>query len=176
MKIVRSKRVIFALSACAAGLFFTRLPAARADVTDADRDFVKQATEEVIGDAAINRVARDKAEHGEVRRYAADKVHLDEKLEQELRDVADRHHIHVPGKDELAADATDRLERLRTSEHFDREYLSGELRDSTEIHKLFTSASKGDGDPELRAWFSDKLDTLRDSRDKVKTLDDQFDK
>ena len=165
-----------AVAACAAGLFFTHQPAARADLSDADRDFVKQATEEVIGDASINRIARDKGEHDEVRHYAADRVHLDEKLELELRDIAGRHHISVPGKDELAKDAKDRLQSIQSSAHFDHDYLSGELRDTTEMAKLFKSASDGESDPELRTWFAGKLDTLRDSRDKVKTLDDQFDK
>jgi len=176
MSMHRKSPFSFAVAICAAGLFFVHQPVVRADISDSDRDFVRQATEEVIGDAAINRIARDKAEHEEVRHFAAERVHLDETLESELRDIADRHHIHLPGRDELAQDAKDRLERVRNAEHFDREYLSGEMRDTEEMNKLFKSASDGEGDHELRDWFASKADTLHDSREQVKVLDDRFDK
>jgi predicted outer membrane protein len=176
MNVHRRKHVTFAVAVCAAGLFFTRMPAARAEISDADRDFVRQATEEVVGDAEINRVARTKAEHEEVRHYAAERVKMDEQLESELRDIADRHHIAVPGKGELAQAAKDRIEHLGTAEHFDREYLSGEVRDSEEMTKLFTHAAEGESDRELRKWFEDKQQTLKDRHVEVKTLDDRFDK
>jgi putative membrane protein len=175
MKIYRSKSVSFTVALCTAGLFLTRLPAARAD-TDPDRDFIRQATEEVMTDAEISRVARDKGEHEEVRHFAAERVKTDEKMESELRNIADRHHVGVPGKGELAKDARDRIEHLQTSERFDREYLSGEVRDSAEMAKLFEHAYNGATDPDLRGWFGAKKDTLRDQHEQVKTLDDRFDR
>ena len=173
--VLGSKAVKFAVALCAAGLFFTRIPTARAD-TDSDRDFVRQAVEEVIGDAEINRLVVDKGEHEEVRHYADLRVKTDKDLESELRDIADRHHIGVPGKGELAQAQQDKLDNLRSSLHFDREYLSGEVRDTEEMRKLFRSASDGASDPELRHWFRDKEDTLRDQHEEVSKLDAKFDR
>ena len=170
-----SKPVKLAALVCAAGLFYARIPSARAD-SDSDRDFVRQAVEEVIGDAEINRIAREKGEHDQVRHFAGIRVKTDEKLESELRDIADRHHIGVPGKGELARDQQDKLDHLHSSLHFDREYLSGETRDSEEMRKLFHSASEGASDPELRHWFRDKEDTLRDQHEEVSKMDEKWDR
>jgi putative membrane protein len=175
MRIDRKKSVAFAIAACTVAMFFGHPVSVQAD-SDADRDFVRDATTEVIGDAAINRIARDKGEHEEVRHYADERVTMDEKLETELRDIADRHHIGVPGKDELAQAAKDRLERIRKSEHFDREYLGGEVKDSAVIAKLFKEAGDADSDEKLRVWFADKAHTLKDRHEEVKTLNDQFNK
>jgi predicted outer membrane protein len=173
--VFRSRAVKLAVAVCAGGLFFSRIPAARAD-TDSDRDFVRQAVEEVLGDAAINRLVHEKAEHEDVRHFADVRVRTDKDLEAELRDIADRHHIGVPGKGELAQRQQDKLDSLRSSLHFDREYLSGEVRDSEEMRKLFRSASEGASDPDLRHWFRDKEDTLRDQHEAVSKLDAKFDR
>jgi hypothetical protein len=58
----------------------------------------------------------------------------------------------------------------------DREYLSGETRDTEEMRKLFRGASDGASNPELRHWFRDKEDTLRDQHEEVSRLDEKFDR
>jgi predicted outer membrane protein len=170
-----SKPLKLAVALCAAGLFYARIPSAKAD-SDSDRDFVRQAVEEVVGDAEINRIAREKGEHDEVRHYASIRVKTDEEMEAELRDIADRHHIGVPGKGELADRQQDKLDHLRSSLHFDREYLSGETRDTEEMRKLFHSASEGASDPDLRHWFRDKEDTIRDQHEEVSKMDEKWDR
>jgi predicted outer membrane protein len=168
--------VKFAAAVCAAGLFFTVSPMVRADHADSQRDYVRDAYAYIIGDAAINRVARDKAEHGEVRHYADERVKMDERMEHELRDIADRHHIGVVGRDEVSRDAQDKLERLRTSEHFDHEYLGGEVDDSKAITRLFRDGRDAEEDPEIKHFFDEKYPTLKDRDEEVKTLADKYDR
>ena len=129
-----------------------------------DREFVAEAVEVGLFEVESSRIALEKKISERVRDFARTMIEDHGETNQQLADLAATKRAAAPSEPgrEQRADL-DELRQLEGAE-FERRYFEMQIRAHDEAIELFERASNACDDPDLRAFATDALATLREHR------------
>ena len=155
-------KAVTAVSFIAAALLTFAGLAGAQGLSDADREFVKNAAQGGVAEVELGSLAAQRASRPVVKEFGAKMVKDHGAANAELATLAKSKGVDVP----TALDSThqalrDRLMALQGSD-FDRAYMQEMVKDHTQDVAEFEKAAQTASDAELRGWAAAKLPTLRE--------------
>ena len=132
------------------------------NVSNGDKDFVKDVASDGTAEVELGRMALDRAVNPDVKKFAQMMVDDHSKANQELTSIATQYNIPVPSApDDKHNDLRDKLAKYQGAD-FDREYVDHMVKDHKKDVKEFEDAAKTLSDPDLRAFAQKTLPTLQE--------------
>ena len=165
MKTAFRSSVTAAAAAAMVVLAFGATPACAAGkpATAAERTFMMKAAGSGLYEVEVSKLAADKAESADVKKYAAMLVADHTKANAELMALADARGVKLPTQP--PSNKLQVITRLSTMSGaaFDQAYIKQVgIADHRADIALFEKGSKGARDAEVKSWAGDKLPTLRE--------------
>ena len=136
----------------------------------AEEDFWTTAAEGGIAEVEMGKLAVQKAQNPEVKKFAQMMVAHHTKANNELKAAAAKKKIKLPetyGPNQKST--VDELNRL-TGADFDREYVQAMVDNHTADVALFEDESQDDSDPEAKAFAAKALPVLKKHLDAIKAI------
>ena len=138
--------------------------------TLAEENFWTTAAEGGIAEVEMGRIASQKAQNPEVKKFAQMMVADHTKANNELKAAAGKKKVKLPetyGPNQKST--IDELNRL-TGADFDREYVQAMVDDHTADVALFEDQAQDDSDPEAKAFAAKTLPVLKKHLDAIKAI------
>ncbi|WP_409488370.1 DUF4142 domain-containing protein [Pseudomonas promysalinigenes] len=132
-------------------------------------DFVDAATEAGIAEVVTGKLALEKSQNADIKKFAQQMVTDHTKANQQLGEIARKLDISVP--DEAAL--TDKVKKMILEwreESFDRSYVNNQVDAHEKAVELFKKEASSSDKPELKAFASETLPTLEDHLKQAKAL------
>jgi putative membrane protein len=136
--------------------------ASSATLTQSDRAFFNEAATGGMAEVELGRLAAQKAQNPDVKRFGERMVTDHSKVNEELKQLAGRKGVTVPAtptaeqKEEM-----DRLAKL-SGPAFDREYMKMMVEDHDKDVKAFQEQAANASDPDVKSFASKTLPTLEE--------------
>jgi len=133
-----------------------------ATLTQSDRAFLNEAAAGGMAEVELGRLATQKAQNPEVKRFGERMVTDHSKVNDEMKQLAARKGVTVPGtptaeqKEEM-----DKLAKL-SGAAFDREYMKLMVEDHDTDVKAFQEQASNASDPDVKSFASKTLPTLEE--------------
>lgn len=139
----------------------SRTKGAGAALSGADRQFVMDAARDGMSEVELGRLASERASSDDVKKFAHQMIDDHSKAGDELMQLASQKGITAP-KDVGAKEKAlrDRLSKLSGAD-FDRQYMREMVDDHNKAVAKFQREASNGKDPDLKAWASKTLPTLR---------------
>lgn len=139
-----------------------------AGVPAADAAFVKKAAAGGMAEVELAKLAQQKAEHADVKAFAA-KLEADHTAaNRDLKEVATSKHITLA--ETKAHDAVHaKLEKL-SGAAFDKAYVAAMVEDHVKDVKAFEKAASSSSDSDIKAFAAKTLPTLKEHLQQVQEL------
>lgn len=127
-----------------------------------DAAFLSMAAQANLAEVAMGRLAVEKTENAEIKKFGQHMIDDHTAANAELMDLAQKKEITVPGKPDAADEKT--LTRLAgmSGADFDRTYVTLMVQDHVKAVALFETYSKEANDPEIRTFAQKTLPVLRE--------------
>lgn len=132
-------------------------------------DFVDAATEAGIAEVVTGKLAQEKSQSADIKKFAQQMVTDHTKANQELGEIARKLDISVP--DEAAM--TDKVKKMILEwreASFDKSYVNNQVDGHEKAVELFKKEAASSDKPELKAFASEKLPTLEHHLEQAKAL------
>jgi putative membrane protein len=139
----------------------------------ATQAFLAKAAQANMAEVELGKLAAQKGQSDEIKRYGQHMVDDHGKANQELQELAQQEGATLPtytDKPHQAAKA--RLEKL-SGEAFDRAYAAQMVRDHQAAVGLFRGQAKAGRDPEVKAWAAKMLPNLEEHLKQARALTPQ---
>jgi putative membrane protein len=139
-------------------------------------EFMTEAASGGMMEVELGRIAQQKAQHADVKSFAQMMVTDHTKANDELKALAGTKNIVLP--DSMSKDHMDHINNLRdkTGADFDNAYMDLMVDDHEDDVKEFDEAAQNLQDPEVKAFASKTVVTLRKHLDRAKQINDMLDK
>lgn len=137
------------------------LPNAQA-AESADQKFAVKAAQDNMAEVELAELARNQASQDPVRQYA-ERLHNDhQQANEKLKSIAQQKNINLP----TSTDAKHQKERDKLAKKqgadFDKDYLDAMIKEHKADIKEFEKEAKNGKDPDLKAFATQALPTLRE--------------
>ena len=134
---------------------------AQTSLSEADMKFAVFAADAGIKEVELGQVAQKNASTDRVKKLAEQMVNDHSKANEELKALAVKKNITLPAKmsDKHQKDF-EKLINLKGTE-FDEAYIEEMIKDHEMVIKAYEKQSEKGNDPELKAWATSKLPTLK---------------
>lgn len=127
-----------------------------------DRHFVKKAAKGGMAEVELGKLAAEKGQSDEVKKFGQRMVDDHSKANDQLKQLASSKGINLPTDLDAKDKSTkDRLSKL-SGEQFDRAYMKDMVKDHTKDVAEFKKASDNAKDTDIRSFASQTLPTLED--------------
>jgi putative membrane protein len=147
--------------AMATALFAAATYAQKPSVPSSDESFMKDAAEGGMDEVKLGELAQQKASDSRVKSFGERMVKDHTKLGDQLHTLAAQKNVKLPDGVGLMDKASNKMLSAKSGESFDKSYVSSMVDDHKKDIKAFeTEASQGK-DPDVRAFASKRLPTLR---------------
>jgi putative membrane protein len=133
-----------------------------------DRRFVNKAAEEGHAEHQLAQLAAQRATSSEVRTYAQKLVEEHAKVNAELKTIASEKNVDVDIDDDQDR-AYKRLNK-KTGSEFDQEFVEHMIDEHERDIKMFEKAASDAKDPEVRAFASKHVGSLREHLQQAQSL------
>jgi putative membrane protein len=163
----------------AVGTGGTAVPAdTAADVGRADRDFVAEMIAGGQAEVELGKLAEEKSSNKQVKDFAAMMVRDHTKAGEDLKAVAGTARVDLTQANADTDDHHDLRERLSklSGAQFDREYIKAMVDDHENAVNDVEDKANGGDNPEIKAWASKTLPTLKTHLERAKQIDEALDK
>ena len=148
-------------------------PAAKSGANSAAHRFMAKATQANMAEVEMGRLAADKGESAEVKKYGEHMVEDHGKANQELKALADQEGATLPTYvDKAHEQAKARLEKL-SGAAFDRAFAAQMVKDHQAAVALFRTEARSGRDPEVKAWAAKMLPNLEEHLKQAQALSTQ---
>jgi putative membrane protein len=128
----------------------------------ADEHFIKEAAIGGLAEVELGKLASEKAQSADVKRFGQKMVDDHGKANDELKTLAKDKNVTLPTEIDAKHKAvTDRLSKL-SGDAFDRAYMQAMLKDHREDVAAFRTESKSGKDGDVKAWAAKTLPTLEE--------------
>jgi len=131
-------------------------------LSSSDKQFVMEAAQGGSAEVQLGNLAVQKAASSDVKQFGQRMVDDHSRVGDELKQFASRKNVSLSS--EIGAqhqEVIDRLSKLSGKE-FDRAYMAEMLKDHEKDVAAFDRISQQGNDPDLRAWTTKSLPTLRE--------------
>jgi putative membrane protein len=130
-------------------------------VPHADATFVRSAAEGGMAEVEMGRLAVQHGSNDAVKQFGQRMIDDHSKANDELKDIASRKGLTVPGAPTAKQKATiSHLEKLNGAE-FDRAYMQDMVRDHQEDVAEFKKEADNGADPDVKSFAGKTLPTLQ---------------
>jgi len=147
-------------------------PQPKVDKAFDDAEFVKKAASGGMFEVELGKVAKEKSADGEVRRFGERMVTDHTKANKELTDVAKAAGYAVPTK--MMVKHQEHLDAFKkeSGKTFDQDYIKHMVKDHEEDIEEFDRASREARNPELKAFATKALPTLKEHLEMARRIRD----
>ncbi|MDQ0106433.1 putative membrane protein [Chitinophaga terrae (ex Kim and Jung 2007)] len=134
--------------------------------------FAVEAANGSMMEVAFGKLAQDKGNSDRVKAFGTLLVNDHSKAENEVKDLAGKKNITLPA--ELSDETKKHLDDMgkKSGKDFDKDFIDMMIDDHEKDIKKFEDASKNVTDPDLKAWATNTLPTLRAHLDSAKAIKD----
>lgn len=141
-----------------------------APVDKESSDFAIEAANGGMMEVQAGKLAQEKATSQRVKAFAAMMVRDHSKANDELKGLAQSKNIALP--DSVVGDHRDHIEKMSkmSGKDFDEHYIDMMVDDHNDDVDKFEKAANNLSDPDLKAWATNTLPTLRAHQDSAKAL------
>ena len=131
------------------------------DASDGDRVFMRSAAFRLSHDGALAELGRTRAQSGNVKAFAADWRSRTEKVQGELKKLAEENSATLPN--DMTGEADQRIRAVANSSEagFDRAFVKRAVEALTEEVELFQDSVRKMESEQLRKWAGDTLHGIR---------------
>lgn len=137
-------------------------PVRDAALTSSDRSFLTEAAAGGMAEVALGRLASQKAQNADVRRFGERMVTDHSKANSDLKELATSKNVTVPAEPSAEQKADiDKLSKL-SGPAFDREYMKMMVEDHDKDVKAFQDQANGASDADVKSFASKTLPTLQE--------------
>lgn len=162
----------------AVGTGGTAVPGDTAAVGRADRDFVAEMIAGGQAEVELGKLAQEKSSNKQVKDFAAMMVRDHTKAGEELKAVATSAHVDLTqanADNDKHQDLRERLAKLSGAQ-FDREYINAMVDDHEDAVNDVQDKADGADNPDIKAWASKTLPTLKTHLERAKQIDEALGK
>ena len=137
-------------------------PARSATLTESDRNFLMEAAQGGMAEVELGRLASQKAQNPEVKRFGERMVTDHSKANGELKQLATQKGVTLPT--DLGAEQKQEMDRLSklSGAAFDREYMKLMVEDHDKDVKAFQDEANRATDPDVRSFASKILPIIQE--------------
>jgi putative membrane protein len=136
-----------------------------------DKEFVMRAAQGGMTEVELGKLASDKGGSSQVKDFGSRMVKDHSQANDELKSLADKKGIALsPKLDEHHQAQVDRLSKL-SGPAFDKAYVTNQVRAHESTVKLFQDEAQSGQDPDLKAFASRTLPTLKDHCASIKNIE-----
>jgi putative membrane protein len=155
-------KAVTALSFIAAALLAVAGLAGAQGLSDADREFIKNAAQGGVAEVELGNLATQRASRPVVKEFGAKMVKDHGAANAELATLAQAKGVEVPTTlDPTHQALRDRFMALQGAD-FDRAYMQEMVKDHTQDLAEFEKASQTASDTDVRSWAAGKLPMIRE--------------
>jgi putative membrane protein len=136
-------------------------------------EFVKKATQAGDFEIASSRLALEKSQSADVKKFAQQMIDDHTKAAQQLQTVATEAGVPPENQPVKASNKQmEDMEKLQSAKpgNFDPTYVNAQRKAHEEVIELFSTYANSGDDPKLKQFASETLPTLKSHLDHVKTL------
>ena len=127
-------------------------PARSTTLGESDRDFFNEAARGGMAEVEMGRLAAQKGQSADVKRFGERMVTDHSKANEELKQLAAQKGVTLPaGPSDMQKQEMDRLSKL-SGAAFDREYMKLMVEDHDKDVKDFQDQANGAGDPDVKSF------------------------
>jgi putative membrane protein len=131
-------------------------------LSSSDTDFVNKAAQGGMAEVTMGQLAASKGTSPDVKAFGNRMVSDHGKANDELKQLAQTKGVTLPTDvDQESKDMADKLGKA-SGKDFDKQYINGMVDDHEKDVKEFEKASASAQDPDLKAWATKTLPTLKD--------------
>ncbi|HEY2387994.1 MAG TPA: DUF4142 domain-containing protein [Candidatus Binatia bacterium] len=135
-----------------------------------DTQFMREAAVGGMAEVDLGKIGVQRAENPDVKQFAQRMVDDHSKANDELKQVAEKHGVALPGDVDAKEKATiDRLSRL-SGPAFDKAYMRDMVSDHVKDVSLFERHSASGKDADLKSWIDQTLPTLKEHETMAKDV------
>jgi putative membrane protein len=120
------------------------------DTKSADKSFIKDATEGSLAEVNFAKLALEKSQDPNVRKFAEKMIHDHEALIQSMKPFAVKYDVKPSGTPIMDHAKYEEL-KMKSGISFDRAYVEAMVKDHTDDLKKFIDEENSTSDPELKA-------------------------
>ena len=135
--------------------------AADTDLKRTDKNFVENAYQGGLAEVKMGELALAKTANADVKAFAQHMVTDHGKANGELKALADSKKVAVASEPSMTAKAKAKLADAKSGADFDKAYAKAMVADHKDTVELFEKAAKEVTDPEVKAFASKTLPTLK---------------
>lgn len=152
------------------GLFCCAALLTAAQLDSADTDFVKSAAKGGTAEVEMGRLALEKSKNEEVRSFAQRMIKDHTAANNKLSALAASKSVDLPSGKGIGNDATYLKLKALTGDTFDKSYVNSMVDDHKEDVAEFEKESNEATDPDVKAFASKTLPTLRSHLNQIEKL------
>lgn len=145
----------------AATLSSASLHAADSGFNSTDKSFLENAYQDGLAEVAMGQLALGKTASADVKAFAQHMVEDHGKANTDLKTLADSKKVAVASEPSLTAKTKAKMADAKSGADFDKSYAESMVSAHKDAIKLFEKASQDAGDPEVKAFASKTLPTLK---------------
>ncbi|MEA2239546.1 MAG: putative rane protein [Thermoanaerobaculia bacterium] len=135
---------------------------ASSSLSSSDTEFVNKAAQGGMAEVNLGQLAASKGTSADVKAFGNRMVSDHGKANDELKQLAQTKGVTLPADiDQESKDMADKLGKA-SGKDFDKQYIAGMVDDHEKDVKEFEKASASAQDPDLKAWATKTLPTLKD--------------
>lgn len=135
--------------------------AADTNLKRADKNFVETAYQGGLAEVKMGELALGKTANADVKAFAEHMVTDHGKANGELKALADSKKVAVASEPSMTAKAKSKLADAKSGADFDKAYAKAMVSDHKDTVALFEKAANEANDPEVKAFASKTLPTLK---------------
>ena len=161
---LRMAAVALAIAACSA------LPAIAQDTTSDDKSFLKEASEGNLFEINLAKLALEKSQDPNVRKFAEKMIADHEKLGREMKPLAMKLGVKEPSGPGISDRAKYEELKMKSGISFDRAYVETMVKDHNDDLKKFIDEANKTTNPEVKATVSKAENTIREHTEMIDNI------
>jgi putative membrane protein len=142
------------------GICMWQIPA-QAEVSGADKEFLKKASESNFAEIQAGEMAQKKGTSSQVKMMGEHIVKDHKKAEEELQKLAKTKGVEIEEDTTMGKQTEAASLSKAEGEKFDKEFLEHQVKDHKAAIALFETEAKKGSDPEVKAWAEKTLPVLQ---------------
>lgn len=145
-------------------------------VKDDDSDFMVKAANGGMAEVEMGKLAQTKAQSQDVKDFATRMVNDHSKANDELKSLAASKNVTLPASPDQ--DAQDHLADMgkKSGADFEKDYIDMMVDDHDKTVSMFEDEEQDAKDPDVKAWVSKTLPTLKEHQAAIKAIQDKHKK
>ena len=151
---------IAVVAAVSGGICLWQTPA-RAEVSGADKEFLKKASDINVAEVQAGELAQKKGTSSQVKMMAEHIVKDHKKAEEELQKLAKSKGVELKEETPASKKKEESALEKASGEKFDNEFMEQQAKGHETAIKLFETEAKKGSDPDVKAWAEKMIPGLK---------------